>query len=69
MNPLQRHHKNPKSLRRSIDAHCYQCQGEDADPCFQWRIGSCEITTCALYPNRPYQRMEGNPIPASLVIE
>lgn len=69
MTPTQKHNQNPKSLRLAINAHCYQCQGEDADPCVQWRIGNCEITTCALFSVRPYQKMEGSPIPASLRFE
>lgn len=69
MSPLQKHNSNPGSLRLAINASCYQCQGEDSDPCFQWRIGNCEIATCGLFTVRPYKNMEGRPIPASLSSE
>lgn len=58
--------RQPKSLRLAINAMCYQCQGEDAGPSFQWRIGNCEIPTCGLFKVRPFQNMKGNPTPRGL---
>jgi hypothetical protein len=56
-NPLEKLALNPLSLRAAINAMCYQCEGEDADPGVRRRIGTCPIKTCALWAVRPYQRM------------
>ena len=64
--PVEKLEANPNSLRLSVNAQCWQCQGEDADPCVQWRIGNCEIPKCAIYAVRPYQQKEGEPLPHSL---
>jgi hypothetical protein len=66
-NPLEKLADKPQSLRRAIDAKCYQCEGEDADPAVKWRIGNCLCDDCALYMVRPYQRLKGTPTPKSLV--
>lgn len=58
LSPLEKAAKNPKSLRLAINAKCYSCQGEDSDPGFRKRIGTCDVTTCPLNPVRPYQRGE-----------
>ena len=42
---------------------CYHCQGEDADPGWQWRIGNCEVTICPLMGHRPYQKLKDTPVP------
>lgn len=62
--PLEKLAKRPTSLRLAVNAMCYQCQGENADPSVQWRIGNCEIKTCALHGVRPYRRHEGKEPPA-----
>ena len=36
LNPMEKLKANPKSMRASINASCWQCQGEDADPSVQW---------------------------------
>lgn len=64
--PVEKLEDNPKSLRLSVNAKCYQCSGEDADPSVQWRIGNCEITDCALWAVRPYQDFSGRPVPKGL---
>ena len=64
--PIQKAKANPNSLRLAINAKCYDCQGQDADPCVEWRIGNCEIPDCPLYPVRPYKHLLGKPVPASL---
>lgn len=66
LSPLLKSQKSPKSLRLAVNAMCWQCQGEDADPCVKWRIGNCEVKGCALWPFRPYQGMFGNPVPEAL---
>ena len=54
--PLERLADNPLSLRAAVNAKCYQCEGEDADPGVKKRIGSCTIRECGLWAVRPYQR-------------
>jgi hypothetical protein len=55
-NPMEKLATAPTSLRLAINAKCYQCEGEDADPGVKRRIGTCEIQSCALWAVRPYQR-------------
>lgn len=55
LTPIDKARLAPNSLRTAIDAHCYQCIGEDADPYWQKSVGQCHITKCALWPHRPYQ--------------
>ena len=68
MNPLEKSRANSKSWAAAIRAKCWQCQGEDADPNWQWRVGNCEIPDCGTYLRRPYQDMKGTKIPPSLRI-
>lgn len=56
-NPLEKLADNPLSLRASINAKCYQCEGEDSDPGVKRRIGTCGIRDCGLWAVRPYQGM------------
>lgn len=42
---------DPTSLRKSINAKCYQCNGDEN---YRNRARYCIIFTCALWPNRPY---------------
>lgn len=65
-NPIQKAQANPTSLRAAIDAKCWDCEGGDADPCIQWRVGNCVSPDCPLYPVRPHQRLFGAEIPAAL---
>jgi hypothetical protein len=57
-NPLEKLALNPKSLRYAVNAMCYQCEGEDADPGVKRRIGECAIKSCALWAVRPYQHTD-----------
>ena len=66
LSPSERARRTPRSLRLAINGHCYQCQGENADPSFQWRIGNCEIPDCSLWSVRPYQDMKDEPDPMGL---
>ncbi len=67
LDPIQKVKKNPKSLRAAINGKCYECEGEDADPAFRWRIGNCAVGIgCPLYGLRPYQNQLGKPTPRSL---
>lgn len=54
--PIEKLADNPKSLRLAINAKCYDCQGQDADPKVRFRIGTCSVTGCPLHNVRPYQR-------------
>jgi hypothetical protein len=65
-NPLEKLAEKPDSLRRAINARCYQCESEDADPGVKWRIGNCRATGCALWSVRPFQRQHGRPAPKAL---
>lgn len=66
--PLERLWDNPKSYRLAVLAKCYDCQGQNADPCWQWRVGNCSITGCGLHAVRPHQRYAGKPVPPALRI-
>ena len=66
LNPIEKLKAHPKSMRASINAMCWRCQGEDADPSVQWRIGNCLCTDCALWGFRPHQHTQGAPTPFSL---
>ena len=65
-NPLQKLDDNPKSLRRAVNAKCFDCEGQDADPCWKWRVGNCTCPSCPLFSVRPYQNMEGREMPPSV---
>lgn len=54
------------STRKAIKAKCWDCEGRGADPCWEWRVGNCSVTTCALWAYRPYQSRRGKLIPSSL---
>ena len=56
LNPLEKAGKNPKSLRLAVNAKCYECEGEDADPGWRSRIKGCIIPDCPLHPVRPYRK-------------
>jgi hypothetical protein len=56
LNPLEKAGKNPKSLRLAVNAKCYECEGEDADPGWRGRIKECIIPDCPLRPVRPYRK-------------
>lgn len=64
--PLDVIREKPSSLRAAVNAKCYDCEGGDADPCVQWRIGNCVMDECPLFNVRPYQKMRGRPVPPSL---
>lgn len=66
LNPIEKSDADPKSLRKAINARCYYCEGEDSDPAVRWRIGNCLVMGCPLRKVRPYQELEGTPVPRSL---
>jgi len=50
-NPEEVWQDDPMSLRKSISAKCYQCNGDEN---YRNRARYCIIFTCALWPVRPY---------------
>lgn len=67
--PEEKREKKPKSRALSIQCKCRDCQGGDADPGLSWRIGNCEIESCALWWVRPYQSQYGKKVPKVLELE
>jgi len=63
--PIEKLAENPKSLRLAVSAKCFDCCGRGADPGWRWQIGNCEVD-CPLHAVRPYQNLEGKPMPAAL---
>jgi hypothetical protein len=57
LTPLEKLQAHPTSLRAAINARCFQCEGCDADPKVRYRIGTCTVTSCALWGVRPYQHI------------
>lgn len=66
LDPIQKAAADPKSKTKAIAGKCYDCEGRDSDPHWRWRVGNCGVKGCALWPVRPYRRMEGKPVPPSL---
>lgn len=54
-NPLEKAASRPDSLRLAINAKCYDCIGQDADPDWRGSIRACVCSDCPLFPVRPYQ--------------
>ncbi len=65
--PLERLAEDPTSKAKAIVAKCYDCVGGDSDRCWQWRVGNCDIHNCGLHWVRPHRRLEGRPMPRSLI--
>lgn len=63
--PFERLAEKP-SARRAIAAECYDCQGQDAERGWRWKIGNCECPDCPLYAFRPYPAWAGRPVPVGL---
>jgi len=54
-NPIQIAKDNPKSLRKAINAKCWDCS------CFQsYEITKCQVFDCSLWNLRPYQPKRKN---------
>ena len=51
--PLQVAAENPTSLRKAINAKCYDCNGGE-----QWvqRTRECPVKSCPLWNVRPHQK-------------
>jgi hypothetical protein len=57
--PYQIAAADPKSLRKAVNAKCWDCQGGGADPNTRQAVGQCGITDCSLWPVRPWQDAVG----------
>ena len=55
-NPIEKAALRPDSLRLAINAKCYDCIGQDADPDWRGSIRNCVCNDCPLFLVRPYQR-------------
>lgn len=53
--PMDRWQENPKSLRKSIDACCYECGGFNIN-----EVRNCPVVKCPLWQVRPYQNKLNN---------
>ncbi len=58
MNPQERWETKKNSLRYSINAKCWDCQGAGYDPGTKERIRECEDDSCSLHEVRPYQKKQ-----------
>lgn len=55
LDPIEKAKANPKSLRRAINAKCYDCA------CFQRvEVTKCQAKDCPLHALRPWQRSMEN---------
>ena len=54
-NPLEKSKENSSSLRCAINAKCFDCIGQDADPDWRGSIKNCVCNDCPLYAVRPYR--------------
>ena len=52
-NPTEQWEENPTSLRKSINAYCYDCSGFSIN-----EIRLCPVKKCPLWKIRPYQTKE-----------
>jgi hypothetical protein len=55
MNPLQEAQAEPRRFALAVRAKCWDCEGRGADPGWQDRVRTCQITDCGLYHLRPYR--------------
>ncbi len=65
--PMEKLADDPKSKAKAIVAKCFDCVGGNGDRCWQWRVGNCDVTDCALFHCRPHRRLKGRPMPSSLI--
>ena len=56
LTPFEKLQRKP-GRSTAINAKCWDCQGRDADPAVNWRIGNCECEDCPLWDFRPYQKL------------
>ena len=52
-NPTEQWEDNPTSLRKSINAYCYDCSGFNIN-----EVRLCTVKKCPLWKIRPYQTKE-----------
>jgi hypothetical protein len=54
--PLKAAEANPGSLRKAVNAKCWDCVGAGQDPNPRGAIRDCGVTACPLFAVRPYQK-------------
>lgn len=54
-NPIEKLQEEPKSLRRAINAMCFDCVGAGHDPDWRGAVRECPCYNCPLYQVRPCQ--------------
>ena len=55
LDPIEKARRDPKSLRKAINANCWGCVGAGADPNPRQLIADCVCRDCSLWPVRPWQ--------------
>lgn len=60
LNPIEKHLRNPNSLRFAIRAKCYDCVGQAGDANWRGRVGNCPVTKCPLHTVRPFQTKDAS---------
>lgn len=67
-NPIEKATENPTSRQAAINCKCFDCEGQDADPGWRWRIGNCTagFPDCGIWNFRPYQNLTGTKPPAGV---
>ncbi len=52
-NPIDVAKNDPKSLRKAINANCYECSGSD-----RTEVSKCTVKNCSFYEVRPWAERE-----------
>lgn len=60
-NPIERLNEKPTSMRRAINAKCYDCVGGDGDQGWRQRVRKCFDNKCPLYNFRPFKQENQKP--------
>ena len=55
LSPVEKAQADPRSLRKAINAFCYECMGGDGEPGARDHVRNCTAPKCPLYPVRPWQ--------------
>ncbi len=59
LDPIEKAHRNPGSMRAAVNGKCWECSGKDIDSGTRQRIRDCPITDCCLFSVRPFQGIKG----------
>jgi len=53
LNPIEKAKANPKSRLFAMNAHCFECSGDQYK-----EVTHCLVKECSLWPFRPWQNNE-----------